>query len=135
MTTTSQTAHASGSGRKLGHGYSLAIHTGGGTHLTLVYFNNCKRGYEQDMVKQMASDYFQSRNLTTVDFTLGDSYNERSVRVKGQVIESIISDLTHKIFTSFDIDQNQVPHIDLRGNTSTAVIQTQKVSLVNNFVY
>lgn len=132
--TTTTTAHASGSTRKLGCGYSMALHTGSGTHLTLVYFNNCKRGYEQDMVKQMASDYFASRNLTSVDFTLGESYNERSVLVKGQIIESIVSDLTSKIFANFDIDRNQICHIDLRGAAKSA-IQTQNVSLVNNFVY
>ena len=91
--------------------------------------------YEQDLVKQMAYDYFQSKNLQTVDFEIGQPYNERSVRVKGATLEMIISDLTKQIYSSFDIDPNQVPHIDLRGNSSPSVIQNKNVSLINNFIY
>lgn len=128
-------AHASGSTRKLGCGYSLALNTGNNTHLTLVYFNNCKRGYEQDLVKSMADDYFQSRGITAIDFDLGDKYNERSVRVCGAEIERIIKDLSQNVFSRFDIDVNQVAHIDLRGNASSSAIQNRGVSVVNNFVY
>ena len=49
--------------RKLGNGYSLALNTGGGTHLTLVYFHSCKRGYEQRLVKQMSTTYMESLDV------------------------------------------------------------------------
>lgn len=134
-TSASGPAHVSGSTRKLGCGYSLALNTGNGTHMTLVYFNNCKRGYEQDLAKTMANDYFQARGITTIDFDLGEKFNERSVRVRGAEIERIISDLTQNVYARFDIDSNQVPHIDLRGNASANAIQNRGVSVVNNFVY
>jgi hypothetical protein len=75
--------------RKLGDGYSLALNTGNGTHLTLVYFYKLKRGYEQDLAKNIAMSYFKSKNIETVKLEFGDKYNERSVRITGQ-IESII---------------------------------------------
>lgn len=118
------------SSRKLGNGYSLALHTGCGTHLTLVYFNKLKRGYEQDMVKNMAREYFESNNITEIDLEFDGSHAKRSVKVIGE-IEAIISDLQN-IFSSFDIDVNQVPHIDLRGND---VDDLNKVITINDFVY
>lgn len=32
------------SSRNLGNNYSLALNTGNGTHLTILYIKNCKRG-------------------------------------------------------------------------------------------
>lgn len=101
--------------RKLGDGYSLALNTGNGTHLTLVYFHKLKRGYEQDMVKQMASKYFTDNKLETIELNFGEPHNIRSIKVHGQ-IEQIIKDLS-ELFSSFNIDSNQVPHIDLRGKS------------------
>ena len=119
------------SARRCGDGFSLALVTGPNTHLTLVYFNMCRRGYEQNLAKQMAIDYFRSKNLTNVDLILGERHNERSVCVHG-IIEKIILDLCD-VFSKFDIDRNQIPHIDLRG-TDIKFINT-RVSLIDNFTY
>jgi len=125
--------HAAGANRKTGCGYSLALNTGGGTHLTLVYFNNAPRGYTQDLIKPMATDYFEQQQLTHVDLVAtGEGFNERSVRITGRV-EAIVTDLA-KLFASFDIDQNQVPHIDLRGK-GLADVQLRQLPLTGNFVH
>jgi hypothetical protein len=115
--------------RKLGDGYSLALNTGNGTHLTLVYFHKLKRGYEQDMVKQMASQYFADNDLEIINLNFGELYNIRSVKVHGE-IERIVKELS-ELFNSFDIDANQVPHIDLRGNSMDSIDRV--VSVVNNW--
>jgi len=115
--------------RKLGDGYSLALNTGNGTHLTLVYFHKLKRGYEQDMVKQMASKYFTDNQLETIELNIGEPYNIRSIKIHGQ-IEKIIKDLS-ELFSSFNIDANQVPHIDLRGKSIEFVDKI--VSVVDNW--
>lgn len=115
--------------RKLGDGYSLALNTGNGTHLTLVYFHRLKRGYEQDMAKRIASQYFADNGLETVKLDFGELYNIRSVKVHGH-IERIIKDLS-ELFRSFDIDANQVPHIDLRGNSIETI--DRDISVVDNW--
>jgi hypothetical protein len=129
-----QPAHATGSSRKIGHGYALALRTGPTTHVTLVYFNDCPRGYTQNLVKAMAEEYFASAGLSTVDIELGERYNERSVRVKSAELERIARHLADNVFASFDVDKGQVLHIDLRG-CSAADVQTRGVPLIGNFHY
>jgi hypothetical protein len=119
------------SSRKLGNGYSLALNTGAGTHLTLVYFNNLKRGYEQDLAKSIAIDYFRVNGLEEIELEFGDTHAKRSVRVHGE-IETIISDL-RDLFTSFDIDPDQIPHIDLRGHDTADL--NKKIRVIDNFTY
>jgi hypothetical protein len=119
------------SSRKLGNGYSLALHTGNGTHLTLVYFNKLKRGYEQNLVKSITIDYFRANKIEEIELEFGDLHESRSIRVHG-AIESIISDLKDS-FKSFDIDLGHIPHIDLRGRIMADL--SKKVSVIDNFVY
>ena len=129
-------AHASGAGRKLGNGFSLALKTGGdpGTHMTLVYLTSCKRGYEQSRAREIADAYFQQAGITSVDFDLGAVYNERSRLVVSAQVAKISADLRGLLQDSFSIDPNQVLHIDLRGNAVSA-IQTKNVSVVDNWLY
>lgn len=115
--------------RKLGDGFSLALNTGNDTHLTLVYFFKLKRGFEQDLVKQKAVQYFQDKNITNIALEFGGTHNERSIKVLGE-IETVAKDLA-ELFSSFDIDKNQVPHIDLRGNRLENM--SKNVSVVNNW--
>lgn len=85
------------------------------------------------MIKQMALQYFEARELRHVDLELGEAYRERSVLVHGPITE-IIRDL-YELFRNFDIERTrQTAHIDLRGN-STAVVQTRAVPLIDNFTY
>ena len=102
--------------RKLGSGYSLALKTGGDpeTHLSLVYFHALKRGYEQERVKSIAAEYFAERGLDVIELEYGESVFQRSVSVHG-VITDVIKDLA-ELFSSYDIDAQQVAHVDLRGN-------------------
>ena len=126
-------AGAPSSSRKLGNGYSLALNTGAGTHLTLVYFHNCRRGYEQDLVKGMAAAYFQSANVTAIDLELRGAHCERSVLVGGDLLVRVVRDL-EQLFASFDIDRGQVPHIDLRG-AQPGSLRLSGVPTVGNFMH
>lgn len=117
--------------RKLGNGYSLALKTSDNTHVTLVYFHNLKRGYEQDMVKSMADDYFLSRGRTHIDMVLGDNHGERSKLVLGDVID-ITKDLV-ELFSTFDIDKTQVSHVDLRGTSESDL--NLHVPVANNYLH
>eukprot|EP00697_Spironema_sp_BW2_P003037 gnl/Spiro4/14058_TR7545_c0_g1_i1.p1 gnl/Spiro4/14058_TR7545_c0_g1~~gnl/Spiro4/14058_TR7545_c0_g1_i1.p1 ORF type:complete len:126 (-),score=25.84 gnl/Spiro4/14058_TR7545_c0_g1_i1:169-546(-) len=120
--------------RRLGQGYSIALKTSDTTHCSLVYFQTCRRGYEREQVKMMATEYFRSRGLTTVDFELGGSYGIRSVLVRTDVglLASIARDL-NSLFASFDIDRSPPPlHIDLRGSDISS-IQTKDLPLIDNW--
>jgi hypothetical protein len=111
--------------RKLGNGYSLALKTSDNTHLTLVYFNNLKRGYEQNLVKNMCIEYFNDKNVLMLCIDFG----ERSIKVLGKVID-IVTDL-EILFPSFYIDKDQVPRIDLHGNDINNI--NIVVSTIDNF--
>ena len=117
----------SNSTRKLGDGYSLALNTGNGTHLTLVYFFKCKRGFEQNSVKAKAAGYFAEHGIQSITLEFGEAHEERSVRVLGEAAK-IIEDL-REIFKNYDIDKKQIPHIDLRGTNVTS----NHVSVVDNW--
>ena len=82
--------------------------------MTLVYFNHLRRGYEQEMVKAAADEYFQERGLHHLDLKFGEIHEKRSIRVHGEV-EQVIKDLQQKFSSSYDIDLTQQAHIDLRG--------------------
>ena len=100
------------SSRNLGFNYSLAWNTGNNTHLTLLYFNNCKRGYEQNRVKQLAEDYMLKNLDTNITLELGDMYSDRCVTVKNKKISYIQLELA-KYFTSLKFEMSDVkqPHI------------------------
>ena len=103
--------------RKLGCGYSLALSTGNKTHITLVYFNNLKRGYEQSLVKKLALEYL-SKQDEIIELKYGGPCFKRSIHVHGK-IEQIQSDLID-IFSKmgFDVDNTErgrTPHVDPRG--------------------
>ena len=121
----------SGSSRRLGNGYSLALKTGGspGTHCTLVYFNNLKRGFAQTQVKQQAADYFASKGITSVAVTYGGDCFKRSVEVCGD-LEQVSQDLL-QLFGGYDIQKEQLLHVDLKGNAPDDLLRT--VSTVDNW--
>ena len=99
--------------RRLGQGYSLALKTGEGTHLTLVYFNRLRRGYEQELVKSMSEKYFEQRGLEYLELVHGEIHEKRSICIHGEV-ENVIKDL-QQLFSAYDIDVAQQAHIDPRG--------------------
>ena len=49
--------------RNLGNNYALGWSTGNGTHLTLLYFEKVKRGYEQSRVKQLANEFLREHRV------------------------------------------------------------------------
>ena len=64
-----------------------------GTHLTLLYFENVKRGYEQDRVKKLADDFIHCQKLADkchnfmdlgIDFENPDMWTDRSVLVSSK---------------------------------------------------
>lgn len=115
-----------------GNGFSLALNTGKGTHLTLIYFNRCKRGYEQDLIRQMAINYFLNENLVSVKLELGDIIDKRRVLITSPLIQKIIDDF-QVLFSSFDIDLTQEAHIDLRGHSLDDLDKT--ISFLDNFTF
>ena len=120
------------SNRRTGGGYALALKTSQATHCTLVYFNSCRRGFEQDLVKSMAAEYFAAHGLTQVELQLGEVYAERSLLVRCEALERAVFDLRTTVFASFDIDRGGVPlHIDLRGSSAAEIDTT--VSVVDNW--
>lgn len=118
--------------RKLGDGYSLAIKTGPYTHLTLVYFYNLKRGYEQSRVKEITNEYYAKNNIDYIDLNInGEPYGNRCIRVTGKIVD-IVNDLSN-LFSSYDIDTCQIPHIDLRGTSVSDI--PGRVYLPDNFMF
>lgn len=115
--------------RKLGDGYSLALKVSEHHHLTLVYFNKLKRGYEQNLVKTMCNEYFCSNNILSVPLHIGEKFGTRSVCITGQ-IEKITEDLSN-LFSGFNITKDQIPHIDLRGHPVSSLPEC--VNTIDNF--
>ena len=115
-----------------GKGYSLALNAGPqGMHITLVYFNCCRRGYEQETVKNMAYAYLQELGETHVDITLGAPCYSRSVEVHSEMLERIRDEL-RELFSSFDISaEPQHLHVDLRSRGEGAV--WLRVPLLDNW--
>ena len=125
--------------RKLGLSYSLALKTGGKekseTHLTLVYFDRLKRGYEQNLVKEIVENYFKKIGISEVEIEFGKPCLKRSIEVKGKLIEKISKDL-HIIFNGYNkfnvSEESQCLHIDLKTvNKPTDLLK--KVPLFNNW--
>ena len=114
---------------RLGQGYSLALKTGDGTHLTLLYFNRLKRGYEQEQVKMAAEEYFRQRGLEHVNIEFGEIHEKRSIAVFGE-IDQVMKDL-QQMFSSYDIDATQRAHIDLRGVDHNKL--SKRVPTINNW--
>ncbi len=81
--------------------------------MTLLYFNKLRRGYEQELVKSMAEEYFEQRGLEQLELVLGETHEKRSISIHGEV-EQVIQDLK-QLFSAYDIDTTQQAHIDLRG--------------------
>ena len=73
-------------------GTTMPLHeTGHGTHLTLLYFDNVKRGYEQDRLKNLADDFIKESDLCInymdlgIDFENPEMLTDRSVLVKVKI--------------------------------------------------
>jgi hypothetical protein len=107
----------------------LALKTAEGTHITLLYFNRLRRGYEQESVKSTADEYFRQRDMPHVTLAFGEIREKRSIRVHGE-IEQVIEDLK-PLFSSYDIDLTQQAHIDLRGVDSQKL--SSRVPTMNNW--
>ena len=78
--------------RKLGNGYSLALKFGNNTDLhvtnTGLLLQVCRCGYEQDLVKSMCREYFvRNNNIGQIPDIVGPTYQARSVRLLGPVME------------------------------------------------
>jgi hypothetical protein len=108
--------------RKLGQGYSLALDTGNGTHLTLVYFHQLRRGFEQNMVKQLAENYIYENCNSEIYMRYDNVFlneQKRCVVIKNHEIKSLQDGLQMLFYTNFSIDTTSIhaktPHIDLRG--------------------
>ena len=81
--------------------------------MTLVYFNRLRRGYEQELEKSIAEEYFEQRGLEYLYLVHGETHEKRSICIHGEV-ETVIKDL-QQFISAYDIDVGQQAHIDLRG--------------------
>lgn len=116
------------SARNLGNNYSLALNTGNGTHLTILYIKNCKRGYEQTRVKTIANEFIlntlqkEEYHLTTNNIKVIPN-NSRCVAVTDPDLIQLQTDLLDHLIKNHGFDQNEIEkrplHIDLRGQPKT----------------
>jgi hypothetical protein len=113
------------SSRNIGTNYCLAWKTGGGTHLTLVYIENVKRGFQQDRVKRLVQDLLDTMNVPPeIPLQTGPMMMERCIEiVTSDIIEIQLS--IHECLErhGFRLRPLRPPHIDLRGQSET-VLQT-----------
>lgn len=123
--------------RNLGGNTALALKTGGGTHMTLVYIENVKRGFEQARVKQLVEDFFNEHKVPdNVDLELTeDMWTERCVAVGSDELQL----LQQALFTFLTAEHKlsvralRPLHIDLRGQPGSVVLQS--VATRDNWLY
>lgn len=121
----------SNSCRNLGKNYVLAWNTGNNTHMTLIYLENVKRGYEQERVKWLANDFLreQLKAPETIELTLGEMMTDRCILVTNPLIKEI-QEALYAYFTElgFTVRPLRSPHIDLRNQPKSIVTTTIQVS-------
>lgn len=126
MSTTNETVRKRKEARNVGKNYALALKTGEDTHITLVYFNNVKRGFEQERVKQLA-DEFLDRNAfpRSLALQLGEMLTDRCVSVENAELAQLQRQL-HEYFVALGYDLRPLValHVDLRGQNDSAVEKT-----------
>lgn len=113
--------------RNLGNNYALSWSTGNGTHLTLLYFENVKRGYEQSRVKQLAKEFLTNLQVPEYYKWKLDKtklYSKRCVLVDDRYLTMLQEDM-FKFFTSrkFTLRELKPLHIDLRGQAFESIDQ------------
>lgn len=120
----------SNSCRNLGNNYALAWKTGHGTHLTLLYFENVKRGYEQDRLKNLADDFIKESDLCInymdlgIDFENPEMWTDRSVLVKSKDLLQLQKELFQYFQQKkFKLRPLHPLHIDLRGQSVNKIDQ------------
>jgi hypothetical protein len=93
--------------------------------MTLVYFNNVKRGFEQDRVKQLADAFMEETNVpANVELQLGDNLTDRCVGVlNAELVELQRALFDHFVAHGFDLRPLVALHIDLRGSTASDSIE------------
>lgn len=111
------------SSRNLGNNYVLAWKTGAGTHMTLVYLNNVKRGYEQERAKRLVDAFLAERGTpATIPLSLGPMATERCVSVKSEVLEQLQQALyDYLVSQGFSPRPLRPLHIDLRSQSTNVV--------------
>lgn len=124
--------------RRLGDGYSLALRTGHGTHMTLVYFPRLRRGFEQQLAQSIAAGYFEEHKIERIHVNYGDVVLERSIAVEGFAendptitLAQIAKDL-RKLMQDNGLEvsaSEQLLHVDPRGNAKLDRI----IASVNNW--
>jgi hypothetical protein len=110
----------SSSSRTLGNNYALAWKTGAEIHMTLVYINNVKRGYEQERVKELVNDFMEATQVP-VEFPLplGDMISTRCVSVDSSELEMLRQCIyEHLLAQGFDMRPLKPLHIHLRGGSA-----------------
>ena len=113
-----------GSSRNLGNNYCLAWNTGGGTHMTLVYMENVRRGYEQDRARRLVEEFLEETGVPEqLELTLGEMMTNRCISVTSATIrglqEAIYDFLAEH---GFQLRSLRDPHIDLRGQSDAILV-------------
>ena len=115
--------------RNLGKNYALAWKTGAKTHLTLIYFNNVKRGFEQERVKALAIAFLNENNIAQhITLNLGDMMTDRCILVLNEEILRLQQQLyVYFEALGFDLRALKPPHIDTRGDADDVqvVVETR----------
>ncbi len=127
--------------RRLGCGYDLALRVTDkddcDVHLSLVYFNNVNSDYERELIKSEAERFLQETlpGVTTIDLVLGSSCYDRSVEVRGDIVEiqKKMEQFFAATYPNFSVNPNLSLHIDPRG-LPLSIIRTKKLPLFGNWL-
>lgn len=117
------------SSRNVGNNHVVAWKTGGGTHMTLVYINNVKRGFEQERVKRIVNAFLAERQVNdTIRLPLGDMVTERCIAVQSDYLNELQQAIyNHLVSLGFSVRPLRPLHIDLRGQSHKVVQESVQI--------
>lgn len=112
--------------RNLGNNYSLAwpisfpdaTENSSDLHMTLVYINNVKRGFEQNRLKELVNAFFDDQEVPeTLLLNVGAMLTDRSVLLQSEYVENLRGLLEDFLKShGFNLRQSMPLHVDLRGS-------------------
>ena len=107
------------SSRNLGNNYSLALKTGGGTHMTLVYVVNVKQGVRTRPSKETMLEEFMEESGIPKELPLqtAEMISKRCIGVTSGDVRDLQKSIPNYLTElHFQVRALRQPHIDLRGN-------------------
>lgn len=93
-------------------------------HMTLVYLNNVKRGFEQDRLKDLVNAFFDAQNVPeTLTIEITDMLTDRCVSVESDYVDNLRKVLEGFLISKgFSLRELMPLHIDLRGDDLSKLV-------------